>query len=85
MGSAFADCGVLFTGAGVLHLLRDQQQSFTAAWGALPDYGVTNIFCCQASLLERGLAPEQLMLDLALLSGPEIHALIGRYDQTLCL
>ncbi len=90
MGSAFTDCALLFTGDGVLQLLRHQQpgsmgsKNFTLAYGALKDYGISNVFCCQASLQERGLESAQLMIDVALLSGDEIHALITSYDKTLC-
>ena len=55
-GLPFSVCSLLFIGAGVLQLVRDQDtellgiKNFSRTFGALPDYGVTEVF-----LLRKGL------------------------------
>ena len=88
MGSAFTECALLFIGDGVLQLLSPQAPGEAGKMSlkgtALKDYGISEIFCCQASLEARQLTPTQLMLPVALVAGDAIHALISRYDKTLC-
>ena len=95
MGSAFTECALLFLGEGVLQLLRHQvpgeankmslkdEDTFLNEQ-ALKNYGIAEVFCCQMSLEERHLEACQLMLPVTLVTGDAIHALISRYDKTLC-
>ena len=63
MGSAFAECAVLFQGDGVYQLLKHQQperlgtKNFASTFGALADYGVDQIFCIDEDLASVNLEP----------------------------
>jgi len=70
MGSAFAECEALFLDDGVYQLLRGQdpsalgQKDFARTFGALADYGVSDIYCSADDLAARGLDVQDLVIDV---------------------
>jgi tRNA 2-thiouridine synthesizing protein C len=89
MGSAFTQCTALFTGPGVLQLVRDQQpdalgfRNFSLGFGALKDYGVTRVYCREDSLHQFDLKPEDLVIPIEVLSEKAIQELISEHDKVL--
>ena len=89
MGSAFSACSLLFIGAGVLQLVRDQDtellgiKNFSRTFGALPDYGVTEVFCCEKALKDYQLKTNDLLLKPKVVSSPVIQALLNDHNQVL--
>lgn len=83
------DVSVLFKDDGVWQLLKGQdgKQLGTRTLGkvlaALPEYDVSKIFVCDASLNDRGLTPEDLVIPAESLSMPQQQALIANQDAVL--
>jgi len=73
---------VLFRGDGVWQLLAEQdgalvqRRTVARVARALPQYDVTALYACAASLQARGLTPEDLSIPVSLLSYAEQQALI---------
>ncbi len=91
-GGAFdLPLALLFLDDGVFQLKAAQQaavleqKDLTANLQALPMFGVEDLFVCQHSLLERGLADKLGNLPVKPLSTHDITALIDRYDQVITL
>ena len=89
MGSAFSDCSLLFTGEGVLQLIKSQDpadlgtKDFARAFGALRDYGVNHI-CVDAASLERfQLSVSDLAIEVEALASAEAARLIASHDKVL--
>lgn len=74
---------MLFRDDGVWQLLKEQQgealgvRTLGRMLQALPQYDVTRLYACSASLAARGLTAGDLVLDVELLSGPQQQALIA--------
>jgi tRNA 2-thiouridine synthesizing protein C len=89
MASAFCLVRVLFIGDGVLQLLGDQQPSnigskdYSVTFGALADYGVTDIFVARADLERLHLAANDLSLAVTPLSDTDITQLLHDVDVVL--
>ena len=89
MGSAFADCRLLFLGQGVLQLLNHQEaegigrKNYPLGFAALADYGVTRIACAGSDLETWGLSPEQLCLDVQVLNAEDYRAWLNEADRVL--
>ena len=89
MGSAFAECSILFTAEGVLQLVKDQAttnlgiKDASKTFGALPDYGVEDIYCRSSSLQRYGLTQRDLLLDPIIIDDNKAQALIREHDQVL--
>lgn len=89
MGSAFARCAVLFTNEGVLQVRSGQDttslgaKDFARTYGALKDYGVTDVYCSQQALDRLGLSREDLVIDVTPLDGTSMRELIESHDVVL--
>ncbi|WP_260961379.1 sulfurtransferase complex subunit TusC [Pseudomonas citri] len=92
-GGAFdLPIGLLFLDDGVFQLTAGQsakavqQKDLSANLQALPMFGVEDLFLCADSAAERAIATDTLALDgVAVLTAPDIAALIDRYDQVITL
>jgi tRNA 2-thiouridine synthesizing protein C len=91
-GGAFdLPLGMLFLDDGVFQLMASQQpaqlqqKDLSANLGALPMFGVDDIYVCGASLAERGLAHDALALPAQVLAAQEVSALVNRFDQVVTL
>lgn len=79
MGSAFAECTVIFTGDGLWQLVADQApeavggRNFSLSFAALPDYGVTALYCSAADLDSRQLTVSDLVIPVTPLSDAAIR------------
>ena len=89
-GSAFSNIAMLFVAAGCLQLIEPrletaahQRKDFQRGYLALPDYDIQDIFCCAQSYKDHHLQTASLVVQPALLSQPEISALIERADSVL--
>ncbi len=86
MGSAFAECGLLFVADGVFQILKDQStealgtKNYARSYGALKDYGVTNIYCRRSDLQTRGLDAEMLSLTVNILNDQQAAKLLDDYE-----
>ena len=80
------EVSVLFTGAGLYQLLSEQDGSAVGGrtvgkmLGALPEYGVTELFACRPSAERLGLTDASLCLPVTWLDYAEQKRLIGRQD-----
>lgn len=89
MGSAFAECGVLFLGEAVLQLVNNQQpevagfKHFALGFSALADYGVAKVTCQASALKDYHLAPTDLVIDVEVLDDADIRQLLLDYDKVL--
>ena len=89
MGSAFADCSLLFTAEGVLQIVKGQStaalgtKDFSKTFGALQDYGGKKIYYRSESMRHYSLTTEDLLLDATPISDPEIHKLLQQHDRVL--
>jgi tRNA 2-thiouridine synthesizing protein C len=77
---------VLFEGAGVWQLLKQQQgaalgtRTLGKVLSALPDYEVTALYACAESLADANLTIDDLVLAVTPLSRTEQRALIAAHD-----
>jgi tRNA 2-thiouridine synthesizing protein C len=77
---------VLFKGDGVWQLVDGQdgagleRRTVANVARALPQYDVTDLYACAASLEQRGLAAGDLVLDVQVLDLSAQQALIARHD-----
>jgi tRNA 2-thiouridine synthesizing protein C len=77
------------SGDGVFQLVDHQdgaalgQKTMTRLFPALELYGIRGIFADAGSLAGRGLAPEDLMMDVVLADQDELGTLIRTCDQIL--
>lgn len=90
VGAAFDQCvSVLFLDDGVFALLRGQapdalgMKNFAKGYRALPDFGVERICVSAESLRDRGLSPDDLLLDVEALSTGEVARLMEEQDAIL--
>ncbi len=89
MGSAFAQCSVVFIGDAVRQLVANQQPAsighkpFTLGYGALREYGVTEILCSNEALQSADMDPSSLLIDVSTVSDADIRAHLDASDKVL--
>jgi len=89
MASAFAPTAVLLLGDGIFQLMRDQQtealgvKNFAAAFAALAQYDVSEVYVSARDLAERGLNDEQLAIPVTPLDDSAIRELIHSREMIL--
>jgi len=89
MGSAFADCALLFLGDGIYQISGSQDtqplgvKDYSVSYGALPDYGVSKLYCRVQDLEARGLSLADLSMPLESLADDAIAQLIEDAAQVL--
>ena len=89
MGSAFAECTVLFQGDGIYQLLKHQQtaklgtKEYAATFGALADYGVEKIYCIDEELRERCLSADELVIPVIPIKQSSVCEFISEFDLVL--
>lgn len=77
---------VLFSGDGVWQLTKDQdgaaveRRTTSSVARVLPQYDITNLYACAASLAERGLTVDDLVLPVQALDAAGQRALISAQD-----
>ena len=89
MGSAFADCSVLFIGDGVYQLLQAQKpetlgaKNYTLGFPALSDYGVKRVYCSKSQLTSLKINSSELAIPVDQLDDLEINQLITQQHKVL--
>ena len=89
MGSAFANCALLFLGEGINQIRGPQStdglgvKDYSVSYGVLRDYGVEKIFCRQSDLETRGLNQDSLVIEVEVLNDAEVSSLITDSKQVL--
>lgn len=89
MGSAFTECGLLFTGPGVLQLVAGQSpddlgtKDFTRGFAALKDYGVQFIAARSTDLSSYGLDSDDLILPVEPVSDEALPGLLKQFDRVI--
>jgi tRNA 2-thiouridine synthesizing protein C len=80
---------VLFTGDGVLQLVKDQQadsieqKNLAKSFPALAMYDVNEVFVDEASMTERQLSPHDLVIPITAVSVNTIQEMMGNHDVLL--
>lgn len=90
IGAAFdQDVSVLFIDDGVFQLKKEQApeaidvKNFSKTFRALEMYDVEKLFVEKESLEERGLTADDLLVEVELISGSEVKALVDQQDVVL--
>jgi tRNA 2-thiouridine synthesizing protein C len=89
MGTAFAQCSVLFIGDGVAQLIKHQapetigMKNFSRNLLALQEYGVQRATCAAKDLSRLGLVQDDLVIAIEPLEDEEIQTLINNADKVL--
>ncbi len=83
------DVSLFFIGNGVYQTQANQQaesiahKDYLATFKALEFYDIEDIYLCQDSLTERGLATDSVFDDAQYLSAEQIKALLPQFDVVL--
>ncbi len=83
------DVSLVFVGDGVWQLTKGQQtkgietKTFSPTYRALEGYDVEKLYVERESLEERGLAEEDLLVDVTVLSSAELGELMDEQDVVL--
>lgn len=83
------DLGVFFSGDGVYQLLAEQDPSvilsrhYAPTFGLLDLYDVEQVYLCQRSLSERGLALEQMCIPAQVLAPEQWQQTLARFNVRL--
>ena len=83
------DVSLVFVGDGVWQLKKGQQtkgietKNFSPTYRALEGYDVEKLYVERESLEERGLAEEDLLVDVTVLSSAELGELMDEQDVVL--
>jgi len=87
IGAAFdQDVSMLFIDDGVYQLKKDQDpegiefKNFSKTYRALEMYDVEKLFVEQESLEERGLVVDDLLVDVEVIPGSDVKALVDQHD-----
>ncbi len=89
MGSAFADCAMLFLGDGIYQVTKQQNTSglhlkdYSVTYKALRDYGVSKLYCRQADLTSRQLQLSDLLVEVQPLEQSALADLVSESSQVL--
>ncbi len=76
---------LLFRESGVRQLLSSElTDEMCEAVCSLPDYGIGAVYVCGDALHAAGLTPEDLLIDVQVLSAAEQAELLARQDMVLC-
>jgi tRNA 2-thiouridine synthesizing protein C len=88
--SAFNESlSLFFIGDGVYQLLEGHspeqilQKHYQPLFKMLGMYDVDHIYVCRASLQQRGLTAEMLLVDVTLLDKPQLQSKLAQQDQLL--
>lgn len=80
---------LLFLDDGVFQLRREQQPEVAglkrtaSMFEAMDMYGIEEVFACQASLQQRGLTGDDLVIPVKMLDSEQIRQLLVRFDHIL--
>jgi tRNA 2-thiouridine synthesizing protein C len=83
------DVSLFFIEDGVLQLIKQQtsdkiqHKAYHKTFAALTFYDIDNIYVCQQSLLERGLAESDLLIPVTLIEPDQLATLIAKNDQVM--
>lgn len=86
MGSAFAQCSLLLLEDAVFQLMSSQTpqtigtKHYAVSYGALPDYGVENLYCSEKDLASRNLIKDDLLMDVTLVTDEQIQQIFAAHD-----
>jgi len=90
IGAAFdQDVSMLFIDDGVYQLKKEQNpegiefKNFSKTYRALEMYDVEKLFVEKESLEERGLAVDDLLVDVEVIPGSDVKALVDQHDVIL--
>jgi tRNA 2-thiouridine synthesizing protein C len=90
IGAAFEqDVSLAFVGDGVYQLTKGQNtkalevKNFSPAFRALDDYDVNKLYVDEASLRARGLAPEDLLVPVEVVSAERMAEIMESQDVVL--
>ncbi len=90
IGAAFdQDVSMLFVDDGVYQLKKEQApesiecKNFSKTYRALEMYDVEKLFVERESLEERGLAIDDLLVDVELIASSDVKALVDEHDVIL--
>lgn len=89
MGSAFANCALLFVGDGLYQIRKNQStkalgvKDYSVSYGVLEDYGVTEIYCLVDELTDRGLTLDDLTLNVTPLQHEALCEILAKAKQVL--
>ena len=89
MGSAFAQCAMLFLGDGLYQLTKGHDtaelgvKDYSVSYGVLGDYGVSQVYCRTADLAARQLTTKDLVIDVQPIGDADIQSLITEAKQVL--
>ena len=90
IGAAFdQDVSMLFIDDGVYQLKKEQApesiefKNFSKTYRALEMYDVEKLFVERESLEERGLSVEDLLVDVEVIAGADVKALVDQNDVIL--
>lgn len=89
MGSAFATCAVVFLGDGLYQLVNGQDaapiggKNFSHGFGALNDYGVTEVYCSKRELDRSDLTAQDLSVPVTLLDDSDVNTLFHDHPMIL--
>ena len=89
MGSAFSECSLLLLNDGLLQLVTGQDtagigaRNFSKTFGALADYGVTQVYCRAADLEHYHLQADDLVINVHPLDAEGIQALLAGHDRVV--
>ncbi|ACL30321.1 sulfurtransferase complex subunit TusC [Buchnera aphidicola str. APS (Acyrthosiphon pisum)] len=87
ISSIFKKISVFFIGDGVLQLIKNQQpehilaRNYTSSFSILSLYNIKDLYCCKASLLERGLNNNNnFILNIDVLDSYNLRLKLDNYD-----
>jgi tRNA 2-thiouridine synthesizing protein C len=88
MGSAFAQCTLVFLADGVYQLRPQKTEAlgvkdYSVSYGALRDYGVEQVYCLRTDLEQRQLNPEDFVVPVEVIDEPAFQQLIAEAKQVL--
>jgi len=90
IGAAFdQDVSMLFIDDGVYQLKKEQDpeglefKNFSKTYRALEMYDVEKLFVERESLEERGLVADDLLVDVEVIPGSDVKALVDQHDVIL--
>lgn len=83
------EVSLIFVDDGVLNLVKDQQpervgaKDYIATFGALPLYDVDTVLACEESLVEYGLEPTELAIEVDKVPPSVITEQLTQVDEVL--
>jgi tRNA 2-thiouridine synthesizing protein C len=83
------DCSLVFLDDGVYELVKGQNtkgigvKNFSPTYRALEGYDIEKLYVEREAMDSRGLSPEDLLVPVQMLSGPELAELMAQQDVIL--